>query len=308
MKKECEVARDLMPLVLDEVSSDGSKELVLEHVSGCPECDAYYEQLKKDVPAKTAQEVKSEHAVFAQAAAKLRRQKRLRTLRYVLLGVLIACAVLLGGLQGYRWLRTATRQIGLDEYGIVLSELRDGRVIVTADFKGSTAFCGTTIQAVDEIDGTTGEAVTVLYVGVEKYLLGNKMDRPMQNAATTRIPPDVLAGYAEIRRGTPENSVSLWNAGDPIAPASEEMEAYYGWIEIMDRLEERMREADDGKAGFINVEDSYRYSLMHTHWEALRTVVPEWQPWVLNRFEPLDEATLRWLLEGDEAQIPDENG
>ena len=207
--------------------------------------------------------------------------------------------------MGYRWLRTTTRQISLDEYRIALSELRDGRVIVTADYKGSTTFCATTIQEAQEIDETTGETVTVLYAGVGKYLLGNRLDRPMQNASAMRIPPGELAGYTEIRQGTPENSVSLWKAGDPIAPASEEMEAYYGWIDIMDDFEERMLETDDGKAGFVDDEDSYRFSMMHTHWEALRAAVPEWQPWVLKRFEPLDEATLRWVLEGEEAQIPE---
>ena len=305
MKKECGIARDLMPLVLDDVSSDASKELVLEHVKSCGECGAYFDQLKKEIPAKTAQEIESEHKAFAKAAAKLRRQKRLRTLRLILLGGLIACMLLLGGLKGYGWLRTATRQIGLDEYGIVLSELRDGRVIVTVDYKGSTTFCGTTIQTAEEIDQATDETVTVLYVGEGKYLLANTMDRPMQNASAMRIPPDELSGYAEIRQGTPENYALLWKAGDPITAASEEMEAYYGWIDIMDRLEERMRETDDGKEGFVDVEDSYRYSLMHTHWEALKSVVPEWQPWVWKQHELLDEATLRWVLDGDEAQIPE---
>ena len=32
MKKDCEVVRDLMPLVLDDVASDGSKHMVSAHV------------------------------------------------------------------------------------------------------------------------------------------------------------------------------------------------------------------------------------------------------------------------------------
>ena len=31
MKKDCEVVRDLMPLVLDDVASDGSKPIVSAH-------------------------------------------------------------------------------------------------------------------------------------------------------------------------------------------------------------------------------------------------------------------------------------
>ena len=41
MKKDCEVVRDLMPLVLDDVASDGSKHMVSAHVQTCAECAAY---------------------------------------------------------------------------------------------------------------------------------------------------------------------------------------------------------------------------------------------------------------------------
>ena len=37
MKKDCEVVRDLMPLVLDDVASDGSKHMVSAHVQTCAE-------------------------------------------------------------------------------------------------------------------------------------------------------------------------------------------------------------------------------------------------------------------------------
>lgn len=51
MKKDCEVVRDLMPLVLDDVASDGSKHMVSAHVQTCAECAAYMNQLKADLPA-----------------------------------------------------------------------------------------------------------------------------------------------------------------------------------------------------------------------------------------------------------------
>ena len=35
MKKDCEVVRDLMPLVLDDVASDGSKHMVSAHLQTC---------------------------------------------------------------------------------------------------------------------------------------------------------------------------------------------------------------------------------------------------------------------------------
>ena len=305
MKKECEVARDLMPLVLDDVASDGSKALVLDHIQGCADCTAYFDQLKQDVPAKTPQEIEAEHSAFAQATAKLRRQKRIRTLKHVLLGVVIAVVVLLAGAMGYNRLSHVTRQIGLDEYAIVLSQLGDGRLVVTADYKGSTTYLGTTFHTVRETDEATGETVTVLYVGIERYLFATERATPMQNHATARISPDELASFDEIRQGTPKGSAVLWKAGEPIAAASEEMEAYYGWIEVMDRFEAHMVETGDGKLGFSSEEDASRDMLMHTHWIALQSVVPEWQPWIGLQYEPLAEETLRWVLREGESKAPD---
>lgn len=305
MKKECGVVRDLMPLVLDGVSSEESRELMLSHAMGCAECAAVFDQLKKDVPAKTAAEIEDEREAFARAAQKLRKRKRLRTLLHVLLGCLLACAVLLGGALAYRRLSLVIRPIGLDEYGIALSRLQDGRVIVSADYRGSTARLLTTLRREEETDAATGETVAVLYAGMKKHLLGRGMLTPMQNGPTVRISAEEFSDYGEIRRGTREDYVTLWRAGETIPAASPEMEAYYGWIEDMDRFEERRVELSGGEIGFLSAQDAERDSLMHTHWIALQAAVPEWQPWVGPQVKLLDEATLRWLLGGDEAQIPE---
>ena len=37
-KNDCNVVRDLMPLVLDRVASDESREIVEEHITACGEC------------------------------------------------------------------------------------------------------------------------------------------------------------------------------------------------------------------------------------------------------------------------------
>ena len=75
MKKDCEVVRDLMPLVLDDVASDGSKHMVSAHVQTCAECAAYMNQLKADLPAGKKSELDS-RAAFDAAAQTLRKQKR----------------------------------------------------------------------------------------------------------------------------------------------------------------------------------------------------------------------------------------
>ena len=48
MNKDCAMARDLMPLVIDNVASEESREFVEKHLAGCGECSAVYEEMKKE--------------------------------------------------------------------------------------------------------------------------------------------------------------------------------------------------------------------------------------------------------------------
>lgn len=46
MKIQCEIIRDLIPLIEDDVCSEQSKETVLEHIKNCEECRRIYETSK----------------------------------------------------------------------------------------------------------------------------------------------------------------------------------------------------------------------------------------------------------------------
>ena len=38
MKKECEIVRDILPLYVDGVCSDASREIIVDHLKECPDC------------------------------------------------------------------------------------------------------------------------------------------------------------------------------------------------------------------------------------------------------------------------------
>ena len=44
---KCEVIRDLLPLYIDGVCSDESKELIEEHIKECEKCQSYLSSLKE---------------------------------------------------------------------------------------------------------------------------------------------------------------------------------------------------------------------------------------------------------------------
>lgn len=47
MKTDCEIIRDLLPLYVDDICSEKSRELVDEHLRECPECGSLLDRLKR---------------------------------------------------------------------------------------------------------------------------------------------------------------------------------------------------------------------------------------------------------------------
>ena len=47
MKTDCEIIRDLLPLYVDDICSEKSRELVEEHLQECAECNDLLSKLKK---------------------------------------------------------------------------------------------------------------------------------------------------------------------------------------------------------------------------------------------------------------------
>lgn len=47
MKTDCEIIRDLLPLYVDDICSEKSRELVDEHLRECAECDSLLDRLKR---------------------------------------------------------------------------------------------------------------------------------------------------------------------------------------------------------------------------------------------------------------------
>ena len=51
-----------------------------------------------------------------------------------------------------------------------------------------------------------------------------------------KLTPENMAEYSEIRQGVPTEYQTLWTQGQPISKASDQMEEYYFWKEIEEKL------------------------------------------------------------------------
>ena len=87
MKHECDIVRDLMPMVVDGTASEKSEAMVEEHVAECAPCRDMLDEMRQDVVPE------AERQEDAALVRKLRGRRRVRTALLVLLGMAL-CAVL----------------------------------------------------------------------------------------------------------------------------------------------------------------------------------------------------------------------
>ena len=305
MNKTCGIVRDLMPLVIDHVSCRESTDLVETHMAVCPECAEYFKEMKTGVPAGDESEKKEESAAFSQAARKLKRKHRWRTIRIILLSIMISFILFVAGTQIYRGLQHYTVPLYTGQYRIFLSQLQDGSVVATADYNESSVALHNWVEDVEETDPETGEKTKIVYLRIDKTLIPDPLyNPPMQNRAFIRFSAEQINGeYSEIRQGRPEDYKVLWKKGQSIEKASDEMEEFYFWDDLLNQLftgEAIPSSVSYSRWAWCDVLEYHRY--------AVESTVPEWQPWhewVKGTYEILDAETAEWLLSQlDNAGVP----
>ena len=115
MTNNCNVARDLMPLVIDGVASEESQQYVDEHIAECTECALTYGAMRVELP-RASQE--RERAEMEKTAKKLRRKRILRGVVGGMVGIVIflLCYVSAPKLQEwYAQQQTVNEQKKLEE-------------------------------------------------------------------------------------------------------------------------------------------------------------------------------------------------
>ena len=118
MKMNCDMARDLMPLVIDQVASDASRQAVSEHLAECEECKRLMEDMRKE-PAVAAPDG-PEDSRFIRLCRKVERRFRWR-LAAVIAASALAIA-LLAATYGYMNSRDADIPYSPDQVFFFLSD------------------------------------------------------------------------------------------------------------------------------------------------------------------------------------------
>ena len=143
MKITCNIIEDLLPLYIDDMVSEDSRQLVEKHLKECDACRKMLDEMKKENQLRTVSENaerNSDHRTEIAPLKKIRR--RIRRKRIISI-ILAAVLVLLASGIGHYWYYDKKTYISWEDAGMTL---RDGKIYSKIDPDGHK----TAILSVDQ--------------------------------------------------------------------------------------------------------------------------------------------------------------
>ena len=228
---KCEVVRDLMPLVADDVASVESRQLVQAHLENCSECVQVYALLSRRLP----KPEEDNETAFIRFCKKM----RWRMNGQKLLAALLAATVILFGLwMAYHNIYTDTTEMPTDWVNLTLSQDASGRVLETYQmqnghmyvFSGYSGYFDNGIyykvpmKPVWQI-GHYGDGMTEFHSSANfrvrdgKLYVVDEMDiryEDQPDGTCIEIHTPQLVEVTELRLGTEKDYVTVWKEGDEI--------------------------------------------------------------------------------------------
>ena len=139
MKNNCNVAKDLMPLVIDGVASEASQQYVDDHVAECTECAMTYGAMKVELPRLSAEK---ERAEMEKAARTMKKKRRKRIAWAVVLGAMMCFVLVVGGQWlNYRLTKSLQYPMAKSEFTVQLYKKSDGAGLIVFDLVRDDAVC-----------------------------------------------------------------------------------------------------------------------------------------------------------------------
>ena len=133
MKITCNIIEDLLPLYIDDMVSEDSRQLVEKHLKECDACRKMLDEMKKENQLRTVSENaerNSDHRTEIAPLKKIRR--RIRRKRIISI-ILAAVLVLLASGIGHYWYYDKKTYISWEDAGMTL---RDGKIYSKIDPDG----------------------------------------------------------------------------------------------------------------------------------------------------------------------------
>ena len=244
MKSKCNVAKDLMPLVIDGVASEDSQQYVDEHIAECTECALTYGAMRVELPRANQEK---ERAEMEKAAKALKKKRRKRVLCTALISVVMYVVVFVGGDWLYHTLTLSTKYpMDKDEFTVQLYKQSDGAGLIVFDMAQDDAVCGVSmgygngilnLYMNEPVLQLGDERYERMYGGYRTNELGFIDDRGWMNIAEWQWLGGSVDGRESYIERNQEPIKEIWinytneqeliyKHGDEVPTCSPEMEAY----------------------------------------------------------------------------------
>ncbi len=282
MKNDCNIVRDLMPLVIDGVASEESTRMVTEHVADCEPCAKVYADYQKSLPEEDA---KAEKREFEQAARKIKRRQMNRKSIVILISVLLTVLVLAAGGLLVNHLHNRIVYVSIDTYDVQLLMFagKNQPIAVYIGLEDVYQSWGHSY----EYDFENGKVRIKFDVKKSRLTYPWQENSWIGNAFVDNVQCKFVDGQMTFNSGSgtyivteivltdEENERTIYRAGDTLPAASDELRAYY-WA-VSDYNSWRSRRdigADDLDLNEIDAEIEKRKKNV----EELFALVPEFRP------------------------------
>ena len=226
---DCEVVRDLMPLVIDEAASGTSRGIVETHLKECPDCRKTMEEMRAELAERKAVPEDKEFVRFVKNTGKRLRRKKWAAILGAVIGVM---GIVIGV---YSYLATHSRQIELTPENVVFALDEEGYLTWTHTIEKNLSYHGMSSgmrvgeDAVyfhisrsmapdlsgEKQRGTIQETVDWIFWNGED-LIHKIAKLEFVNDVQTSVLVEEPIG--ELRVGTPEDYFVLYRAGDVLTP------------------------------------------------------------------------------------------
>lgn len=234
-KNDCNIVRDLIPLVLDKVASDDSRQIVEEHTACCEECKKQYEEMKGAMPESTREEYEQEQVEFMSAVGKLKRAKLKRRIKTTFLAIILCFFSLAGGMYVHNMLYYQYFPIDKNLYDIEIFQRSNGEFVFVAKNNGID------FRVYPSMNSHTGKKEAKAYIYLNTTKVHEKNTKQPQKWYLQFITEAEKGDYTEIYKGTEKDHKLIWKKGDVVQKASKEMEEYFeAEKKCMDFYEERI--------------------------------------------------------------------
>lgn len=231
---DCDVVRDLMPLVIDEAASGTSRGIVETHLKECPACRGAMEEMRAELAERKATPEDGDFVRFVKNMGKKLRRKKV----IAVLSLVVGLVSLVIGI--YAYLANNSRNIDLTPENVVFALNEEGYLTVTHTIEGKYGYTGMGTGGIadsgilyfhmtrsmlpdysgEKLTGTIQETMDWLYWNGEELCT---VHMEAAENAPENLPPESYYVYVEelileLRVGTPEDYFVLYRAGDVLTP------------------------------------------------------------------------------------------